>query len=146
MHAESDLALGDPRLDQDHAELRRLAQHLAQARNRQEVVAALDALARHCAAHFAAEDEDLRRMQGNDDAVCHIDEHAAVLNSLAEVRDWVSGNDDVAGMANLVQSLCAELERWLPEHVRYMDSAVAAYRSKNRFGGAPIAFAPRLGG
>jgi hemerythrin-like metal-binding protein len=143
MHNEPTLALGDPRLDRDHAELQRLAQRLAQTRNRQEVLAALDELALHCAAHFAAEDEDLRRMQGNDDAVCHIDEHAAVLGSLAEVNAWVIENDDVVGMANLVQSLCAELDRWLPEHVHYMDSAVAAYRSKNRFGGAPVAFAPR---
>lgn len=143
MHTEPTLTLGDPRLDRDHAELQRLAQRLAQTRNRQEVLAALDALARHCAAHFATEDEDLRLMQGNDDAVCHIDEHAAVLKSLAEVKDWVNANDDAAGTANLVQSLCAELERWLPEHVHYMDSAVAAYRSKNRFGGVPVAFAPR---
>lgn len=144
MHTESIITLGDPRLDRDHAELQNLAQHLAQTRNRQEVIAALDALAQHCAAHFATEDEDLRVMQGNDDAVCHIDEHAAVLKSLAEVKDWVNGHDDVVGMSNLVQSLCAELERWLPEHVQYMDSAVAAYRSKNRFGGVPVAFAPRL--
>jgi hemerythrin len=143
MHTEPTLVLGDPRLDHDHAELQRLARQLAQSRNREEAIAALAALTGHCAAHFATEDEDLRLMQGNDDAVCHIDEHAAVLASLAEVKDWVSANEDVVGVANLVQSLCAELERWLPEHVHYMDSAVAAYRSKNRFGGAPVAFAPR---
>lgn len=143
MNTEPTLTLGDPRLDRDHAQLQRLAQHLSQTRNRQEVLAALDALTQHCAAHFATEDQDLRLMQGNDDAVCHIDEHAAVLKSLAEVKDWVSENEDVVGVANLMQSLCAELQRWLPEHVHYMDSAVAAYRGKNRFGGVPIAFAPR---
>ena len=143
MNTEATLTLGDPRLDRDHAQLQRLAQHLSQTRNRQEVLAALDALTQHCAAHFATEDQDLRLMQGNDDAVCHIDEHAAVLKSLAEVKDWVSENEDVVGVANLMQSLCAELQRWLPEHVHYMDSAVAAYRGKNRFGGVPIAFAPR---
>ena len=143
MHTEPTLVLGDPRLDNDHAELQRLARQLAQSRNREEVIAALDELTRHCTAHFATEDEDLRRMQGNDDAACHIDEHAAVLKSLAEVRDWLDRNENVAQMANLVQSLCAELERWLPEHVHYMDAAVAAYRSKNRFGGVPIAFPSR---
>ena len=143
MDTASSLALGDPRLDRDHAELQRLAGQLAQARNRDEVTAALDALARHCAAHFATEDEDLRRMQGNDDAVCHIDEHAAVLKSLDEVKAWIDRNEDVVRMVNIVQSLCAELERWLPEHVHYMDAAVAAYRGKNRFGGVPIVFPSR---
>jgi len=82
-------------------------------------------------------------MKGNDDAQCHVDEHAAVLKSLAEARDWTAQNEDVLKMVNLVQSLCAELKRWLPEHVQYMDAAVAAYRSKNRFGGVPILFPSR---
>lgn len=143
MNTAPNLTLGDPRLDQDHAELQRLVQQLAQAHNREEVAAALDALARHCGSHFATEDEDLHLMQGNDDAVCHIDEHAAVLKSLAEVRAWLEKNEDVVQMVNVVQSLCAELERWLPEHVQYMDAAVAAYRTKNRFGGVPIVFPSR---
>jgi hemerythrin-like metal-binding protein len=143
MNTEPNLTLGDPRLDQDHEELRRLTQQLEASRNKDEVLAALDALAQHATTHFAVEDEDLRTMKGNDDAQCHLDEHAAVLKSLDEVKDWITQNDDVVKMVNLVQSLCAELNRWLPEHVQYMDAAIAAYRTKNRFGGVPILFPSR---
>jgi hemerythrin-like metal-binding protein len=141
--ADPRLVLGDPRLDSDHAELRRLTRQLQAAHNQAEALAALDALSRHAAAHFATEDEDLRAMKGNDDAQCHVDEHAAVLKSLAEVQAWTQQNGDAAQLAFVVQSLCAELDRWLPEHVQYMDAAVAAYRSKNRFGGVPILFPTR---
>lgn len=143
MHNEPNLVLGDPRLDQDHAELLRLTRQLEAARNKNEVLDALQALEEHATTHFAVEDTDLRAMKGNDDAQCHVDEHAAVLKSLAEARDWIAQNEDVLKMVNLVQSLCAELNRWLPEHVQYMDAAVAAYRSKNRFGGVPILFPSR---
>ena len=71
---------------------------------------------------------------GGANAACHLDEHAAVLRSFGEVREILAGE----GRPGLGQHLAGELLRWLPEHVHAMDAGVAASRSKQRFGGAPL--------
>ena len=42
------------------------------------------------------------------------------------------------GKVSLVQRLANQLNFWLPEHVREMDTSVATFRLKRRFGGAPV--------
>ena len=68
---------------------------------------------------------------------CHIDEHAAVLNSVSEVRQALAG-----GRANetLVHDLALHLFQWFPGHADHLDSALAAWMSKRRFGGKPVVF------
>jgi predicted AAA+ superfamily ATPase len=52
------------------------------------VLASLDALQAHASEHFALEDQELRQMRdGNAE---HLDEHAAVLKSMDEVRGIVA--------------------------------------------------------
>ena len=136
--SSNSLTLGDPILDQEHAELQRLIEALRQAPPA-ETLAALDALKSHAAAHFGQEDVDLRRL-GGANATCHLDEHAAVLRSLDEVRELLERSQPPAG---LVERLTAELVRWLPEHVQAMDASIASVRSKERFGGAPIQISRR---
>jgi hemerythrin len=136
--SSSSLTLGDPVLDREHAELQRLIDTLRQAPPT-EVLAALDALRSHAAVHFGQEDTDLRRL-GGANATCHLDEHAAVLRSLDEVRAALEQPQPPAG---LVGRLVAELARWLPEHVQAMDASIASVRSKERFGGVPIQIARR---
>jgi hemerythrin-like metal-binding protein len=133
------LTLGDPILDREHAELQRLIDALHQAPP-QETLAALDALQAHAASHFALEDDELRRL-GGANATCHLDEHAAVLRSLDEVRA-VLGQPQPPGQ--LASRLAAELSRWLPEHVQAMDASIASVRSKERFGGAPVQITRRI--
>lgn len=135
-----DLTLGDPLLDADHAEILRLTDQLENASRPDDVVRALDALIEHCVEHFAAEDSDLRQMSKveDDDAHCHIKEHGTVVKSLKEVRDYVAKGAEPVNVARNILALCHELRRWLPEHVKFMDGAVAHYRTKARFGGAPI--------
>jgi hemerythrin len=131
------LDLGDPKLDSDHAELQRLIERLLAAVPA-DILAALDSLKAHAATHFGEEDTDLRRI-GNANATCHLDEHAAVLKSLEEVRELVS-QASPAGESEqkLVRRLGAELVRWLPEHVQQMDSGIAQVRTRERFGGVPV--------
>jgi|GEM_PF-678067 len=135
-----DIALGDPLLDAEHAEILRLTDQLETACGSDNVVLALDALIEHCVEHFASEDADLRRISKveDDDAHCHIKEHGAVVASLNEVRAYVAGGAEPVNVAGNLLALCRELRRWLPEHVRFMDGAVAHYRTRERFGGAPI--------
>jgi hemerythrin len=131
------LVLGDSMLDRDHAELSRLVQALLTASGG-AAVAALDALRVEAGEHFDREDADLRRLGGNN-AACHLDEHAAVLLSLDEVRAILCGAATPPEMAQrLIASLALELQRWLPEHVSEMDAGLAAVRSRSRFGGVPL--------
>lgn len=137
MDPKHHLHLGDPALDDDHLRFRELAEDLLQA-SAATSVASLDALHAHAQRHFAAEDVDLRTMRGGN-ASCHIDEHAAVLKSLVEVRDVLTGEDTSAeAKALLVRRLASQLLGWLPEHVEQMDAAVAMHRANTRFGGTPI--------
>lgn len=135
--------LGDAMLDRDHAALFHLIQALLVASGGAAVMA-LDALRAECREHFSREDDDLRRLGGNN-AVCHLDEHAAVLQSLDEVHSILCDQSTAPATAQrLVTSLSLELLRWLPEHVREMDAGLAAERCKSRFGSAPLMLVRRM--
>ncbi|HWI12383.1 MAG TPA: hemerythrin, partial [Burkholderiaceae bacterium] len=66
-------------------------------------------------------------------ADCHADEHAAVLRSAHEVLARVDAGDVAIGRA-----FAAELARWFPSHVAHLDSALAHWLVKKRFGAAPL--------
>jgi hemerythrin-like metal-binding protein len=127
------LVLGDPLLDQEHAELQRLIDALLAA-PADQAASALSALKAHAAKHFEQEDADLR-LHGGANASCHLDEHANVLRSLDEVAAVLEQPEPPRELA---RRLATELTRWLPEHVREMDAGIASARSKQRFGGAPV--------
>ena len=128
--------LEDPQLDREHEEFLELALELSRAQPA-GAAAALEALRGHAQAHFAAEDADLRRL-GGANATCHIDEHAAVSRSLAEVLDVLQGGAEEDRARHLTESLSDELLRWLPHHIEQMDAGLAAVRCRARHGGAPI--------
>ena len=137
MDISAPMALGDPLLDRDHAELLRLSRALLDAPCG-GALQALDRLRTEVREHFGREDADLQRLGGNN-ATCHLDEHAAVLQSLDEVHAILCDPATSAEMAErLIASLSLEQVRWLPEHVREMDAGLAAVRSKSRFGGVPM--------
>lgn len=138
----SELKLGEETLDRDHEELHALITRLLRA-SADDMVCALDALRAHAAQHFAAEDEHLRDMNDGN-FKCHLDEHANVLKSFDEVREVLVGVAHSAEIKQrLVQSLSIQLLDWLPRHVQEMDAGVATYRSKQRFGGAPVQISRR---
>ena len=125
------LLLGFPAMDEEHREFVGCLQALQQA-DAASVAQRLDEFADHARKHFGAEDRWMEETKFPA-RECHVDEHAAVLKSLDEVRARVA-----AGNATNVPSLAAELARWFPGHADYLDSALAAWMSKQRWDAKPI--------
>jgi hemerythrin-like metal-binding protein len=96
--------------------------------------AAIDEFERHAISHFEQEDEWMRstNFPSRD---CHIDEHAAVLTSVGEVKEAVGLGR--AG-AELVRDIGMHLFDWFPGHADYLDSALAAWMTKRTMGGKPV--------
>ena len=99
----------------------------------------LDRLIAHARAHFAEEDQWMEQTQFPP-RDCHIQEHAAVMKSLLEVRELLA-----QGHTAICRDLANELARWFPGHADYLDSALAAWMCKRRHGGKPVVLRPGLG-
>ncbi|MGF6638094.1 hemerythrin [Paraburkholderia sp. MM5496-R1] len=99
-------------------------------------VAAVEAFEQHAVSHFDQADEWMRttNFPPRD---CHIDEHAAVLKSVGEVKAAVA--EGRAG-AELAHDLGLHLFEWFPGHADYLDSALAAWMTKRTMGGKPVVF------
>lgn len=95
---------------------------------------ALDAFDAHAREHFEQEDSWMRstNFPPRD---CHIEEHAAVLKSVEQVRERIMNGQ--AGL-DLVHDLALHLFEWFPGHADYLDSALAAWMTKDRLGGKPV--------
>jgi hemerythrin len=57
----------------------------------------------------------------------------AVLKSVAEVQELVAAGDHA-----ICHRLVQELNDWFPGHADYLDSALAHWMVKQRFGGKPL--------
>jgi hemerythrin len=125
------LLLGDPEMDAVHEEFVgciATVMNAAQA----DVPEAFAALERQAKSHFEMEDTWMRE---NDFPAkdCHIDEHAAVMASIVGVRKRVD-----AGDLSTAYDIAQALADWFPGHADYLDSALAAWMCKRRWGGKPI--------
>jgi len=125
------LLLGYPPMDAVHQEFVQTVQALRQA-SAADLPRCLDAVLSHLQQHFGDEDRWMRETEfpARD---CHIDEHATVLQSVQEVRALLQQGD-----ASECQRLAIELLRWFPGHADYLDSALAHWLTKQRFGGKPV--------
>ena len=74
-------------------------------------------------------------------AECHVNEHAAVLRSIREVRAALSSG---TGDIQLVHDFAVYLFQWFPGHADYLDSALAAWMSKRTYGGKPLVFRRKI--
>ena len=99
-------------------------------------LAAIEAFEKHAVSHFEQEDEWMRTTNFPP-RECHIDEHAAVLKSVREVRAAVEQGK--VGAAT-VRDIGMHLFSWFPGHADYLDSALAAWMTKQRMGGKPVVF------
>ena len=95
---------------------------------------ALRTFERHAVEHFEQEDQWMRSTEFPP-RDCHIEEHEAVLKSTREVIEMVS--DGRRGLP-LVQDFAVYLFQWFPGHADYLDSALAAWMSKQTYGGKPV--------
>jgi hemerythrin len=124
--------LGYEPMDRTHREFVELVEAML-AVDDPELCTALDSFAGHAESHFAEEE----KWMGNDFPAreCHIEEHEKVLNSVREVQQLVAqDNFDIA------RHLAENLMNWFAGHADYMDSALAVWMSKKKFGGAPLVF------
>lgn len=132
------LLLGHDPMDRAHREFVDTVQALASAPEA-DLRARLDDFAEHARAHFAEEDAWMTETDFPP-RECHMDEHAAVMRSVAQVRELVDKGD-----FSECRRLAIELMRWFPGHVDYLDSALAHWMNKRRFGGKPVILRRDLG-
>jgi hemerythrin len=123
--------LGYAPMDKIHAEFDELLLR-ANAPGDPDWLPLLSQLDAHLQAHFEMEDQWMRETQFPP-RDCHMDEHAAVLSSSAEVLALARQGD--FGPA---RTFAAELARWFPGHAQYLDSALAAWMCHRQFGGKPV--------
>lgn len=123
--------LGHGEMDETHHEFVDCVNAMLRAADAEQA-GALDAFAKHLRRHFADEDRWMAEtVYGN--AGCHVDEHAAVLKSLEEVRGALA-----SGRHDVVRSFATALADWFPEHAQVMDQGLARWLTERRLGGAPV--------
>lgn len=132
----NDMLLGYVSIDEMHREFVEVVAALQRSGDA-ELLPALDAVIAHLQSHFGEEDA-LMRQHEFPPRDCHIDEHAAVLRSAAEVREHVG-----AGELHTARSFAAALADWFPGHAVHLDSALAHWMFKRQHGGKPVVFRRR---
>ena len=99
-----------------------------------ELVDRLATLAAHCEQHFEEENRWMRETEFPP-RDCHIDEHNAVLQSVRDVQALLA-QGDIDNCRRLTEALAG----WFPGHADHLDSALAHWMCKRRFGGKPVVF------
>ncbi|GAB2897592.1 hypothetical protein GCM10027093_36860 [Paraburkholderia jirisanensis] len=125
--------LGFTPMDNVHEEFYEVALRLVSC-SETSALAAIHEFERHAISHFEQEDEWMRatKFPPRD---CHIEEHAAVLRSVGEVKAELEAGR--AG-ASMVRDFGMHLFGWFPGHADYLDSALAAWMTKQTMGGMPV--------
>lgn len=123
--------LGYGKIDDVHEEFVHIINTLAQSSDT-DFLARLEDVIAHAQAHFDMEDSWMRET-AFPPAACHIDEHAAVLKSAFEARALAGTGDIEFG-----RQFAADLIRWFPGHVSFLDSALATWMFKRQHGGRPL--------
>lgn len=125
------IQLGYAAMDDIHEEFETLVAQVLSCTDA-ELPELLGELRRHLEYHFGMEDKWMHETDfpARD---CHVEEHAAVLRSANEVCEIVA-----SGNLAPARAFAAELDKWFPAHADYLDSALAAWMCKRRFGGVPV--------
>lgn len=130
-----DITLGYTPMDDIHEEFVELSAALQGARD-EDLAAQLALMEAHLQAHFGAEDRWMEQT-AFPPRDCHIKEHAAVLASVGEVRVLLE-----QGNVQVCRDLARALADWFPGHATHLDSALAHWMCKQRFGAKPLVFKP----
>jgi hemerythrin len=125
------LLLGFSALDQTHKEFVDRVRAL-QVASDEELPLRLVAVAEHLQAHFKQEDEWMVQTEFPP-RDCHMDEHAAVLESMKQVQQSVA-----EGNLHEARRLAAALADWFPRHTTHLDSALSHWMSKKRWNAKPL--------
>jgi hemerythrin-like metal-binding protein len=127
--------LGFTPMDDTHKEFYEVALRLVICTDT-NALAAIEEFEQHAVSHFEQEEEWMNKTNFPP-RKCHIAEHEGVLKSVREVRGAIE--DGRAGCA-LAQDIGLRLFQWFPGHADYMDSALAAWMTKQAMGGKPVVF------
>ncbi len=131
--------LGHAPMDATHREFVELVGAL-QREPDERLPALLAEFEAHARRHFADEDRWMRETDFPP-RDCHIDEHAAVLRSVEQVRALAA-----AGDLSEVRRLADALAGWFPGHADWLDSALAHWLCKRAYGGKPVVVRRDLAG
>jgi hemerythrin len=123
--------LGHEPMDATHREFVALVRAM-QTGPEDRLAALLAEFEDHARRHFADEDRWMVET-GFPPRDCHIDEHAAVLRSVVQVREVVA-----QGEIGQVRRLADALADWFPGHADWLDSALAHWLCKRALGGKPV--------
>lgn len=127
------LMVGNDSIDKMHREFYTILQAL-QNSVECDIEHHLETLVSHLKGHFAAE-EQLMLETGYPDMQCHKGEHDEVLLSAIDLLE----KQKTQGIKMwAVHNFAVFLSRWFEPHVAHLDSSVAAWVSKRRYGGVPI--------
>jgi len=126
-----DYLLGYGAMDQTHREFVTIVAALLGCEDA-AVEGHLEAFARHAEAHFGEEDRWMEQT-GFPPRDCHIEEHAAVMNSVRQVLEVVREGDAAEG-----RRLARALADWFPGHAFHLDSALAQWMVKQTHGAKPV--------
>lgn len=127
------MLLGHGPMDDAHEEFVLVVKAL-RACNVVTALGCLRAVEDHLVAHFGTEREWMKKT-GYPAMECHLDEHQKVLDTVQQVHQLAQ-----AGQVGLrdVHRLAAALADWFAKHATYLDSALSAWISKQKHGGAPV--------
>lgn len=123
--------LGYEPMDAIHEEFVALVFRLQTAAENQ-LTTLLDELLQHTEAHFSQEDKWMNET-GFPPRECHIDEHSAVLASIRDVQRRLAGGE--TGPCRVLGNALAD---WFPGHATHLDSALAHWMFKRKYGGKPV--------
>lgn len=128
-----DMLVGHGAIDETHREFVDLVNDLRRCLP-EDATRQLLRLKEHVLSHFETE-EQLMRQFNYPSLDCHSDEHAKVVHAIDQVLQRLQ-----TGLLALskVHGLAQALMDWFPGHITYMDSALSAWLSKQRFSAAPI--------
>ena len=128
---QDDFLVGHNEIDEEHRTFVQLIQQLETCRDA-EVLQNLKELISGTEMHFAFEDRLMVEMNFPP-RDCHMEEHQAVLKSGYEVLDLVN-----KGKYETARRYASELAKWFPAHVAQLDSALAHWITKQKYGAKPI--------
>lgn len=123
--------LGYEPMDHIHEEFVDLLGQLQSGRD-SELAGLMDQLIVHVKSHFDEEDKWMVETEFPP-RECHIEQHQQVLASMLEVRELL--NQD---RFDICRDLTRALVDWFPGHATHLDSALAHWMFKRKFGGKPV--------
>jgi hemerythrin len=115
-----DLASGDPRMDETHADFIELLQRL-RALPHEDPLPLFKALVAHTVDHFAQEDRWMLATGFTADN-CHTMQHQSILETLQAVEThYLQGDRDI------IARMADAMAEWFPMHARSMDAGLALH-------------------